>query len=149
MKRGGTILPFILWILAAFVLAPAPVSAQAGGAPDPTAVYWDEGRDPILFQVTCTSTSWTVVVASDTARRSAVIQAPPDNDTNICLSTSTAGTCTGVTTGVELAAKDSLTDYTRIAWRCRARANAAASMTANLKGYVSRDRADYGKIERP
>lgn len=138
-----------LLTLALACLAPLPALAQGGGGQDPLATYLDEGRDPVPFWITCTSTSWTVVVTSDTAKRAAILQAPPDNDTNICISSATAGTCVGTMGGVELAANDSLTDNGRSLWRCRARANTAATMTTNIKGVIWRDRSDYGRIGRP
>ena len=117
--------------------------AQKGVVP----VFQDEGRDPIYFNMACSSHTWTVVSASDTIRRSILMQLSLDSRATVCLSSITAAshTCTDTTTGVELSSSTpSLTDFTSAAWRCRSREG--GNITGRVRGYIARDRADFPAI---
>lgn len=113
-----------------------------------TTVYQSEGRDPVTFDVQCTTAPWVNVVSSDTISRSTFFQAISSNTTTICLvpgNTSPAASvrCSTTTAGPELAPNSALTDYSRAAWWCAA---SSGTTTQVLKGYRTRDRSDYGAI---
>lgn len=109
----------------------------------------DEGDAPIPFAVTCSSTAWTVLVASDTIRRSVLAQTSFGVGTAVCISTGPAGdprTCVDSTPGIELSSS-TWNDSSKSQWFCRSRA-ALLGPLGILKGYVSRDKRDYGYIPK-
>lgn len=144
-------------LLGAFLLAPVAVRAQGVLKNETTPVQQSEGRDPIVFTASCTSSGWTLVISSDVIAYSTLIVAVTSNTAGVCLyptsssssSASPSGAnqsgCFPYTGGTELPAQNSsLTDYSKAAWWCRSVAG-----TQNLKGYRTRDRGDYGKISQP
>lgn len=130
----------------------ASVNAGPRGRKDLTTVatHRDDGDARIDFNVVCTSTTWAVVIASDSIRRSILMQRGLNNTRGVCLSTATgtASICDDTTKGVEFStvpAIVSLTSYDRGAWNCRARAGNDA-YTGRIHGTSFRDSGDYGWI---
>lgn len=112
----------------------------------------NDGDSPIMFSVSCSSNAtpaaaWTVLAASDTIRRSILIQFPVDNGvTGICISSNAASaqSCNDTLGGIELSTGtvglSNLYMYTNSALYCRSRDNATAIGT--LKGIMFRDKRD-------
>ena len=139
------LLPIVLGVL--FLL---PVGGYSEGALQfqPTAVYMDEGDAPIAFSVQCASITWTALRSADNIRRALLVHGLSGNSTAICISTiTTVGyACQDSTPGIELVGTSSWTDYSTVAWYCRARQTAGAADTRGyLKGFASRDKGDYGR----
>ena len=117
----------------------------------PRPTFQDEGRDPVPFNISCSSNAWTVLATSDTIRRSITAQLSSDSPNKVCIATVTASTnaCDDTTPGVELSSSAfSWTDYTQSAWRCRSRSGDAVGAVGRIRGYFSRDRGDYGIISQ-
>lgn len=82
--------------------------------------YRHEGDAPEEFNVACSSTAWTAVVAADRESRSVNMIAVSSNTAAVCLSSATSsGTCNASKEGVHLDPGSSLTDYTTRDWACR------------------------------
>jgi hypothetical protein len=140
-RRIGLI--FALGLLLAY--SPNLVRGQGTKFPQITPVYQEEGRQRVFFSATCTGSSWTLVVSSDSISRSTLITALAANSEPVCLSSSTAtGSCSATTQGPELPASSSLTDYSHGEWYCQ-----SYSGTQYVKGYRTRDKGDYGNIGAP
>ena len=108
----------------------------------PQSVFQSEGRDPYLFNASCASGYWSVVVSSDAIARSTLMQAPSGNTAVVCLAiSSTTASCSVSLVGPELAPNTALTDYTKSVWYCR-----SVSGSQNIKGYRTRDRGDFGGV---
>lgn len=139
----------IVLAIAALVLC-SPARAQYRDKIGVLPEYRLEGRSIIPFSTSCSSSAWTIVVASDTISRSVLYLVPTSTPTmTVCLSTSQASgvSCVDATPGVEIAAGLSLTDYTTSAFYCRSR---AGTLTGTVKGYRSRDSlGDAGYIALP
>ena len=139
--------------LLAALLACTPAICLANGSKwqGTTPVYQDEGNVPIAFDTVCSSSVWTVLVASDSIRRSVLFQALPTNSVNVCItpsSSTSAPSCGDTTPGIELTPNASLTDYTVAKWWCMAR-TVATGASIVIKGYWTRDYGDYGNISNP
>lgn len=129
-------------LIALMFLAP---SAFAGGSNDKQtqAVYTDEGRNPVPFNVACTSYTWTVVVSSDAIRRDAFMESmSADNTVGVCLSTAATAnaSCGSTTNGPEMAPGDRLTLYNTSGYWCECRTGASCT----IKGNTDEDKGDYG-----
>jgi len=115
--------------------------------------HLDEGRNPVFFSVQCSSQAWTVVQSSDTISRSITMYAPRTNPNGasdaVCISsvTTTSQACNDGVGGVELTPDSAFTDYTKVQWNCRSRAN--NTQLGTVKGYRGRDKGDYGYIGAP
>lgn len=149
MKKAG--------ILAFLILYPVLSHSQGVLKNEVTPVQQSEGRDPIMFNSTCTATTWTLVTSSDVIAYSTLMVAAASNTATVCLTpTPTVSSATALsaanfsgcfpyTPGVELPAQiSSLTDYSKAAWWCR-----SVVGTQNIKGYRTRDRGDWGKVSQP
>lgn len=137
----------LLFGLVALAAAPLLVGAQGTKEMLPITVYMTEGRNPIYFNVSCATATWTVVVSSDQIARSTFIEAISSNTMNVCLSSTTSSqACNSSAAGPELVPGQSLTDYSRAAWACKAVTGTAAQ---TIKGYRTRDQGDYGQGVRP
>jgi hypothetical protein len=112
--------------------------------------YRSEGRGILPFNVSCSSTAWTVVQSSDAIRRSILMESIPENTLNVCISTLTliGDPCGQGTPGIKLTNGSSLTDYTTIQWNCRAVPSATLS-SSTVSGYSTRDKGDFGAIYAP
>lgn len=116
-------------------------------------VHQDDGNQALPFSVECSSQAWTTIVSSSTIRRSILIYSPrtnPNASTDaVCISTITSSftSCVDGTAGVELTADSALTDYSKVRWNCRGRAN--TTDLHQLKGYENQDRGDHGNIGNP
>jgi hypothetical protein len=144
--RGALV---VLALLAGAGIAHARGSLHTFSAPS----FRDEGRNPQMFVISCSTQSWAVVVSSDAIRRSVLMQADPGNTLTVCLSTTTnsGDACSAAppgTPGVKLTAGQSLTDYTTIQWTCRAATSLSLS-SQTVSGYYTRDKGDYGGVADP
>lgn len=120
------------------------VSAEGMKYQESQAVYQSEGSNPVYFNVSCATASWTVVIASDTISRSTFMQSISSNTQNICLSSSTSSQpCDSSAAGPELVPSSALTDYSRAAWACR---SVVGTSSQTIKGYRTRDKRDTGWI---
>lgn len=139
---------FGLAAIAAF--GPRFVLAQSEKFQENQSVYQSEGRNPVMFAVTCATATWTLVIASDTISRSTFIETPGTNNQVVCLSFSSApanpSQCVATQPGVILPQGSSLTDYTHAAWYCAA---SSGTTSQNIVGYRTRDKGDYGRISDP
>ena len=141
----------MIWGLATCLLGLIPTAWSEGADNKGTQrTFNDDGRDPVLFNVTCDSFSWTTVVTSDTISRSVLFQWEPTSASGVCIATWTIATssCTSLTNGPFISsATPSFTSYDQNRWNCRATSvNSAAS---RVRGYRARDRGDYGGINKP
>lgn len=137
----------LLAIAALTILGPGKVYAQGQINIQPSAMFQNEGRDPISFNVTLSSGYLTIIVSSDTIARSTFIQNVSSNTSNACISTSSGSAACGSSwAGVQIPPNSSLTDYTRSAWYGRLPTGIA---TQTISGYRTRDRGDYGSIASP
>ncbi len=118
-------------------------------------MFQSEGINPIVFNVSCATASWTVVVASDTIARSTFLQAVSSNTNTICLlpviygsvpTVAISSQCTTATKGIELPPNTWYTDYSRAGWACAA---SSGTVSGIIKGVRTRDRGDYGGIADP
>ena len=105
--------------------------------------YRHEGDTRDFFGVTCSShtAAWTVLVASDSVRRSVKFMSLPTNSGGVCISSATTTeSFSDTTAGWELypSSASALTDYTVAAWSCRSRAGNAD----DIKGYATRHSKD-------
>lgn len=156
MVRSGTrlLLARTKWPVKKILIATMFLASMASAAPrnkiESIPTFRDEGRNPILFSISCTTTSWTVIASSDPIRRSILIQADPGNTLTVCVSTTTnsSDSCTSARPGPKLIAASALTDYTPIQWTCRAASSASVSAAA-VSGYSTRDKGDYGYQTSP
>lgn len=138
-------------LLAVALLAALAVPSRAVGAreisPNPT--FQSEGQSPEFFNITCDSFSWTTVVSSDVISRSVTFQWEPTSLSGVCLGSYTvaSASCTVSTPIVFLSsATPAFTSYDQNRWNCRTKeVNAAPS---RVMGYRSRDKGDYGWIDR-
>lgn len=143
----------MLKVLALLMCLPVLSWADGVATTQVQPVHIDEGDSPVLFSVQCSSQAWTVIVDSDTISRSVTMYSPrtnPNASTDaVCISTITSSftSCVDGTAGVELTPDSSFTDYTKVKWNCRGRANNSSLHT--IKGYRSRDKRDYGNIGNP
>lgn len=140
-------------IAALLCLGPRWVRAQGAYRLQAVPDFQTQGRDPVSFNVTCSSYTWTVFKSSDTIGRAVFVQNPSTSTSNIGIifadPTYSAPTVSYDTTtaGIDLSAGAAIfTDATRAAGYCRVPVNAAAQ---HLKGYWNRDRGDYGQIGDP
>lgn len=143
----------LLFGLAALaVIGPRFVLAQNEKFHEPQPVFQSEGRNPITFNVSCATATWTLVVASDTISRSTFMEAISSNTNTVCLlpvangvapTVAVSSQCTTATQGPELPPNSSLTDYTRAAWYCAASSGTVSNV---IKGYRTRDKGDYGNV---
>ena len=138
-RLQGVLLAAFFAVLAGVGLSEA-VNERGPQFAQPT--YRAEG-DPSgrhYFAVECPHTAWTVVVASDSARRSVLFMGINANSAGgVCLSSSSASAaCSDTKEGPEVYPKQGLTDYTTSEWYCRSR----ASSTDTLKGYTTRHSRD-------
>ncbi len=143
----------LLLALVAFAGAGARWAAAEGMKyQESQAVYQSEGSNPVTFNVSCATATWTVIIASDTISRSTFMESVSSNTYSICLLPITNGTapsvavssqCTTSTQGPELIPNSALTDYSRAGWAC---ASSSGTVTQTLKGYRTRDKRDTGWI---
>jgi hypothetical protein len=136
-----------LWFYALAGLSLLPIIAHARGQnQSPTwQQYRAEGDTTVLFNIGCTSYTWTVVLSSEPTSRSALYQALNDNTVGVCLSsttTSAAQACNSSTPGILLTPNSNFTDYSTQGWACECRTGAAC----NVDGYRSLDSGDKGGI---
>ncbi len=118
--------------------------------------FRNDGDSPIMFSVSCSSNAtpaaaWTVLAASDTIRRSILVQFPVDNGvTGICISSNAASaqSCNDTLGGIELSTGtlglSNLFLYTNSALYCRSRDN--ATVIGVLKGILFRDKRDQSLV---
>ncbi len=137
----------LLALAALTFLGPQRSCAQGQINVQPSPVFQNEGRDPVVFNVTLSSGYLTIIVSSDTIARSTFIQNVSSNTSSACISPSSGSVACGSSwAGVQLPPNSALTDYTRSAWYGRLPAGIS---TMNLNGYRTRDRGDYGSIAAP
>lgn len=117
-------------------------------------VFQSEGFDPIPFSVSCPTSTWTVVVASDTISRSTFLESITANANTICLlpfqlgvvpTVAVSSSCVTAAKGIELTPASSYTDYTHVGWACIS----SGTVTNVIKGVRTRDSGDYGMISAP
>lgn len=115
-------------------------------------MYQSEGSNPVAFNVTCATATWTIIIASDTISRSTLMESIPANTQTICLLPGTTSTvpniaissqCMSSTGGIQLIPSYGLTDYSRAAWFC---ASSSGTVSGTITGYRTRDKRDYGSI---
>lgn len=134
-------------LVVSVILAPRFVKAQGEKEILPIPMFMTEGRDPVYFNISCTTAAWAVVVSSDQIARSTFIESISSNTMNICLSSTTSSqNCDSTAAGPELVPGQTLTDYSRAAWSCKSVTGTSAQV---IKGYRTRDRGDYGQGVRP
>ncbi len=123
--------------------------ADANTQRQATPINDDGGNAPILFDIACSTTAWTVVTSSDSISRFAFYFAPSANAVSVCLSSTTkAGdACNDSTPGLELPASAFWVDTTKAGWNCRGRTGTGSTITVYVKGYRGRDSGDYGWIK--
>lgn len=146
-----------LWCgLASLAIASARwANAQNQKYVEPQPVFMSEGRNPLTFNVSCATATWTIIVSSDTIARSTFMQSSSSNTNTICLLPSATGTapsvsvssqCVSATQGPELTPSSALTDYSHAAWYC---ASSSGTVANTIRGYRTRDKGDYGYIGAP
>lgn len=141
-------LGLVVSILALAVLGPRWARAQGMAALESQPVFQSEGRTPVAFAATCSTATWTLVIASDTISRSTFMESIAANTQPICLSPIAAGAtqCVSTSAGPELSPNSELTDYSHAAWYCAA---SSGTTSQALKGYRTRDKGDFGGIGDP
>jgi hypothetical protein len=123
-----------------------PINLQQMTSP----VYEQTGNNASTFNVLCSTTAWTVVLASSTIARETIYQAAPGNIDSICLEVKTSSevvnnsACSDTSQGVELSSApattasvmpDELIDFSEISYYCRGRALTSVGTTPmNIKG---------------
>ncbi len=136
-----------LSLLALAGAVPRWVRAQGMARLETAPIFQSEGRDPVYFNVSCASATWTVIVASDTIARSTFMQSISSNTQAVCLSSATSSqNCDSNAKGPEIAPTSNFTDYSHAGWACKAVTGTSAQI---IKGYRTRDRADFGAISFP
>lgn len=135
----GVILAAFFAVLAGVGLAEA-VNERGDHYAKPTYQADGDPQGRHLFAVSCPYSAWTLVVSSDSARRSALFQGVQANSAaGVCLSSSAAtGSCSDTTAGPEVWPLGGLTDYTTSEWYCRSR----DTNTDKIKGYTTRHSRD-------
>jgi len=136
MKRN-LIIALLLGMLGSSYVASHPRSYQAQYT---DRVMFDEGDTAEGFAVSCSSTAWTQIVASDEDSRIVEFQALTANTGGVCISTVTASAiaCDDTTPGLELAPAADKKIGSTGAWYCRAR----ATFVGVIKGFRGTDSAD-------
>ena len=130
-------------------LVPRMVNGQGMIGRNPTPQFDNQGRDPIMFNVSCSTYAWTVVRSSDTIGRDFFVQAPSTNTISVSVVFSSAApgyTYDTTTVGVDMAPGSSLRDSHRAAIFCRAIPGTSAQ---RIKGYWNRDRGDQTLVDAP
>lgn len=155
MRRGHwlTVLAlasFILAIIALAIFSPEPAKADGLEKPLVTPVTQDDGNQPIIFSIACSTSAWTLVVSSDSITRGTMFETVPNNIVGVCLSTAaTSIPCQDSTPGVELSSGtySAFTTKDKSAWYCAGRSATGSTVTTYVKGIRERDRGDLGAIQ--
>ena len=81
----------------------------------------NEGNTRLGLAVSCSSNSWTTVVAARAVRRSVLVQSLSVATELVCLSTFTTSgyTCSATTPGITLGTRDTISDSSEQALYCR------------------------------
>lgn len=108
--------------------------------------YRDEGDSAVMFSTSCVSSSWSVMIATDSIRRAIIYQTDETAASTVCLSTTTnsGDTCSASTPGPKILVGGNLTDYSGVGFLCRSK-----SGTVSISGYWTRDTGDAGSANRP
>lgn len=148
--RSLGLLASLLTAIVLVAVSPNSSHAQNEKFREPQPVFQSEGRNPYAFNVSCSTSAWTIVVTSDTIARSTFIESISSNTNNVCLlpgptvpTVAVSSQCTTATQGPELVPSSSLTDYSRAAWYC---ASSSGTVSNILKGYRTRDVGDAGLV---
>lgn len=145
-------LALLLGLAALAATAPRGASAEGMMYMQAQATYQSEGSNPVSFNTTCATATWTVVIASDTIARSTFMESISSNTNNICLLPITTGTaptvaissqCMTSTRGPELVPSSAMTDYSKAGWAC---ASSSGTVSGVIKGYRTRDKRDIGWV---
>lgn len=129
-------------------------SAYAAGIerPQVAPVVSDGGNSPIPIAVAGSTIAWTVFNSSDSISRGFIAYAPTTNAVAVCVSThtTTATVCDDTTAGIEIAPGGfyTFTDKAKHTFRGRT-TGPAATTVLYLKGWILRDRGDFGYIGQP
>ena len=120
-----------------------------------TPMFQSEGFNPLPFNASCATATWTIVIASDTISRSTFLESISSNTNSICLIPFTLGVvptvavssqCVTSTKGIELQPNTAYTDYSHAGWACAA---SSGTVSGTIKGVRTRDSGDYGGINSP
>lgn len=107
--------------------------------------FQSEGRNPVSFNVSCATASWTLVIASATISRSTFMESISSNTYSVCLNPVSAPStqCAQSAVGIELMPTQGYTDYSKASWWCSA---SSGTITQTIKGVRTQDKGDYGNI---